>query len=144
MSACSVARLTAVPLGCSGSEPRRSARNTRALPADTLAGGRWAGVPLPKRRCDASRSDLAVEQAEPFELVDHELRALLGRLLLRSENELRISRRLVGIGHAGELLDLARESLLVETLHVAPRALLDGGAVLLDQLARRAARRLVR
>src|SRR5918994_4800580 len=139
MSACSVARLTAVPLGCSGSEPRRSARNTRALPADTLAGGRWAGVPLPKRRCDASRSDLAVEQAEPFELVDHELRALLGRLLLRSENELRISRRLVGIRHAGELLELDRES-----LDGGVDEDLDERAVLLDQLARRAARRLVR
>src|SRR5918999_4046615 len=151
MSACSVARLTAPPPR-SLSEFRRFARATRALPGDTLAGGRWVGVPLPNGAGAGSHPDLAVEQAELFELVDHELRALRGRLLLRSQDELRTRRHLVGVGDSRELFDLARERLLVETLHVAPRALLDGsvdedlheGAVLLDQLARLAARRLVR
>ena len=58
---------------------------------------------------------------------------------------------LVRVVDAGEALDLARERLLVETLHVAPRALVDRGldedlderAVLLDHRARLLPRLLV-
>ena len=45
-----------------------------------------------------------------------------------SSVELRRERLLVGVGDAGEALDLARARALVEALHVAPLALLDRGA----------------
>ena len=52
---------------------------------------------------------------------------LLGRFVLGIEHELGVERRLVRIGDARELLDLAREGLLVEALHVALGADLDRG-----------------
>ena len=72
--------------------------------------------------------------------------------MLRLDADLGARRRLIGVGHAGELLDLTAERLLVETLDVPARALLDGRvdehldkrAVLLDHRARPVARLRVR
>src|SRR5438034_7988614 len=69
-------------------------------------------------------------------------------MLLRVDHELGVHRLLVGIGDARELRDLAPEGLLVEPLHVTPRALvdrglyvhLDEGANGLDPIARQPAR----
>jgi adenylyl-sulfate kinase len=65
------------------------------------------------------------EQPELLELVDDGLGALLRRNALGVDDQLRARGRLVGIGHAGELLDLAGESLLVEALDVTLGAGLD-------------------
>ena len=83
---------------------------------------------------------------------DDGLRALLRRLALGVDDDLRVLGLLIGVVDAGEALDLAGERLLVEAVHVAARALLEGGAdvdlderaVLLDQLARLSPRLLVR
>src|SRR5207249_2359593 len=53
------------------------------------------------------------------------LRALPGLLMLGLDPDLGLLRLLVGIGHAGELLDLAPEGLLVQPLDVAARTLVD-------------------
>ena len=79
-------------------------------------------------------------------------RRLLGLQLLGVEHELGAHRLLVRVRHAGELLDLALERLLVEALHVAAGALvdrrldvdLDEGADRLDPVAGLLPRLLVR
>src|SRR5262249_61170162 len=53
---------------------------------------------------------------------DDALRALLRLLLLGLDPDLRGLRGFIRIGHAGELLDLAPERLLVQALHVAAGA----------------------
>src|SRR5919112_1691620 len=58
------------------------------------------------------------EIPEELELLYHPLGALFGRLLVGLEGEVWGVGRLVGVGDAGELFDLARECLLVEALHV--------------------------
>ena len=64
------------------------------------------------------------------------LRRLLGRLVLGLDHQLGVLRRLVGVGDAGELLDLAGAGLRVEALDVALLADLDRGLdVGLDEAA---------
>jgi hypothetical protein len=75
----------------------RIPRTLRAFRGDSLVGGRWAGVPLPKRARFRSHPHLAEQEAELLELVYDTLRALVGRLLLRVEDELGRRRRLVRI-----------------------------------------------
>src|SRR5262249_41831048 len=78
--------------------------------------------------------------------------ALLGLVLLGVDHDLGVVRNLVRVVDAGEALDLTRERLRVEALHIAARALLDRRldehlderAELLDRLARVLARLVVR
>src|SRR5690606_10570219 len=112
-------------------------RTLRWVRMKTSAGeeGRHPAPLLPSAR----RAD----QAERLELEQHLVRAMVGIDGLGVELEFRLVRSLVRIGYAGELLDLALARQLVETLAVAPLALLqagrdvhlDEGAVLLDHLA---------
>src|SRR3954468_6436670 len=74
---------------------------------------------------------------------EDDLRALLGRVLLRLDPDVGARRLLVRIVDAGEALDLALERLLVQAFDVTARALLDRGRhghlderpPLLDELA---------
>ena len=92
------------------------------------------------------------QEPDLLELGDDGLSAFLRRLALGVDDDLRVLGLLIGVVDAGEALDLAGEGLFVEALHVAARALLDGGAdedlderaLLLDQLARLSPRLLVR
>src|SRR6266511_3704861 len=96
--------------------------------------------------------DLVLDEAELGELLQDEPCALVGRMDLRVDTQVRIRRRLIRIGDARELCDLTCEGLCVETLDVALRARLDRGvhvqldegAELLDHLARLLPRLLVR
>src|SRR4029453_3252986 len=73
-------------------------------------------------------------------------------MFLGVDPQLRLARLLVGVRHAGELLELSGEGLFVQALHIAPGALLDRGGhvhlherpLLPDQFARMAPRFLVR
>src|SRR5829696_1162657 len=67
------------------------------------------------------------EVSEELQLLYHPLGALSGRLLVGLENQVWGVGRFVGVGDTGELFDLARESLLVEALHVPIRAHLQRG-----------------
>src|SRR5215211_2372643 len=73
-----------------------------------------------------SCGDFGGNDAQLFEPREHDPRALLGIVLLRVDHDLGVGRLLVGIRFAGELLDLALERLLVETLDVTAGALVDG------------------
>src|SRR4029077_966004 len=103
----------------------------------------------PSRR---SYSHRCGDQTALFEVLQDELRALFRLVLLRVDAHLGIARLLVRVVDTGEALDLTLESLLIETLDVAARALLDGRgdvhlderAPLLDELPRLLARLLVR
>ena len=105
-----------------------------------------------RRLGDAHAATSAGTRPSSSSLATTSARALLRLVLLGVDHELRARRLLVRVRDAGELLDLALERLLVEALHVAPRALVDRGldvdlderADLLDQLARLLPRRLVR
>src|SRR5919112_1793700 len=67
------------------------------------------------------------EVPEELQLLYHLLGALLGRLLVGLEHEVGGVGRFVGVGDAGELFDLPRESLLVEAFHVPVGADLQRG-----------------
>src|SRR3954452_1419697 len=75
---------------------------------------------------------------------EDDLRALLGRVLLRLDPDVGARRFLVRVVYAGEALDLALERLLVQAFDVTARALLDRcrdvnldeRPPLLDELAR--------
>src|SRR4029077_5018863 len=103
----------------------------------------------PSRR---SYSHRCGDQTALFEVLQDELRALFRLVLLRVDAHLGIARLLVRVVDTGEALDLTLECLLVETLDVAARALLDGrgdvhldgGAPLLDEVPRLLPRLLVR
>src|SRR5688572_30450847 len=85
--------------------------------------------PGARSRRSACAKARAGSRAGPDVLLDERddlLRGLLGRLVLGVHDERGILRRLVRVGHAGELLDLALEGLLVEALDVALGASLDG------------------
>src|SRR3954452_13702632 len=56
---------------------------------------------------------------------EDDLRALLGRVLLRLDPDVGARRLLVRVVDAGEALDLALERLLVQAFDVTARALLD-------------------
>src|SRR5262249_33395164 len=88
----------------------RPARRRAARPASAPS----------RRSCRARRPD----QAELLEQLQDPLRAPFRLLVLGLDPDLRQLGRLVRVGDAGELLDLAPERLLVEALHVAARTLL--------------------
>src|SRR5919108_3319612 len=84
------------------------------------------------------------DQASLLQIVEDLLRGLLRGLGFGVDHQLRIRRRLVGVGDAGELLDLPGPGLRIEALDVAPLALLHRGLdVRLDEAAVHLRSRLV-
>ena len=91
------------------------------------------------RRCRSDavgQAQLGGDQVLLLEVVEDLLRRLLGRLARGLDAELGVLRLLVGVGDAGELLDLAGAGLRVEALDVARLAVLErGGDEDLDEAA---------
>ena len=124
-----------------GALARARSTSDAAVRADQLVGrdGAHARTSGPTRPSSSSSGD-------------DDLRALLGSLRLGVDHDLGALRRLVRVVDAGEALDLAGEGLRVETVDVAPRALLDRrvdvdldeGPERLHHLARLLARLVVR
>src|SRR5581483_9075801 len=85
-----------------------------------------------RRHALAGGSDVAARFEEGHDLLE----ALLDALLLRVDDDFGVQRFFVGVGDAGEVLDLAAEGLLIEALDVAPLQLLDAAlGVDLDEVA---------
>src|SRR5919198_824718 len=98
---------------------RSPSRSTSSPPCGAI---RWASAVAV-----TSNTHLAEEEPELLELAEHPVRALLGRGRLGIDDELRAGRRLIRVGDAGELLDLAGERLLVQPFHIPRRAGLHRG-----------------
>ena len=98
---------------------------------------RLAALLTPSERRIANRTSLGGDQALGLEVGEDLLGVLLRRLAGGLDPDLGVLRLLVGVGDAGELLDLTRAGLRVEALGVALLAVLErGGDEDLDEACR--------
>src|SRR5256885_10388014 len=119
-SSCRRARIRRSMSSSCGSALPPNVIRSRAELAEYLEGIRAVCQPFLRGARDAPgpAGSAPGNDAARREVSEHLRGALLGRLLGRTEGQLGREGGLVGGGDAGELRDLARAGLLVETLHV--------------------------
>src|SRR5207302_10742530 len=109
------------PAAPRGPEPRQPEAPRAFRPPRGLRRRARCDAPGSGGRLDTSRSRRPPreQQTPPGEQREHLRGALLDRVAVGVNDQVRTHRRLIRVAHAGEVRELTAERLLVEALHVA-------------------------